>query len=61
MNVSNIHIATLVAGVLFMTLGGMFLLDAAAVWSVPPLIVGPMVLIGLGLAIIAGSLSKRMT
>ena len=59
MNASNLNMTTFVAGLLFMALGGMFLLDAAGVWSIHPLIVGPVVLIGLGLAMIAGSLARR--
>jgi hypothetical protein len=59
MNTANLNVSTFVAGLLFMALGGMFLLDAAGVWSVHPLIVAPIVLIGLGLAMIAGSLVKR--
>jgi hypothetical protein len=58
-NAANINVTTFIAGLLFMTLGGLFLLDAAGIWSVHPLIVGPVVLIGLGLAMIAGSLVKR--
>lgn len=59
MNAANLNVSTFVAGLLFMALGGIFLLDAAGVWSVHPLIVAPIVLIGLGLAMIAGSLVKR--
>lgn len=59
MNAANVNITTLIAGMLFMALGGMFLLDAAGVWSVHPFVIGPLVLIGLGMAIIAGSLTGK--
>lgn len=59
MNAANINITTLIAGVLFMALGGLFLLDAAGVFSIHPFVVGPLVLIGLGLAIITGSLTGK--
>lgn len=59
MNLARVNVTTLVAGVLFMALGGMFLLDAAGIWSVHPLVVGPIVLMGLGLAMILGSLARR--
>lgn len=61
MRMSSFNVTTLVAGLLFVVLGGMFLLDAAGTWSVHPLIVGPVLLIGLGLAVIAGSFSRRAT
>jgi hypothetical protein len=61
MNTSEFHITTLVAGLLFVILGGAFLLDAAGVWSVHPLIVGPVLLIGMGVAIIAGSIARGST
>ncbi len=60
MNAANIYFTSLIAGILFMALGGMFLLDAAGVWTVQPLVIGPIVLIGLGLAIIFGSLNRRV-
>ena len=59
MTAANMNVSTFVAGLLFMALGGMFLLDAAGVLSVHPLIVAPVVMIGMGLAMIAGSLVKR--
>jgi hypothetical protein len=58
-NTANINVTTLVAGLLFMALGTMFLLDAADVLSVHPFVIGPLVMIGLGLAIIFGSLADR--
>jgi hypothetical protein len=61
MTTSDFHVTTLVAGLLFVLLGGMFLLDAAGVWDVHPLIVAPVLLIGLGVAIIAGSMTRRST
>lgn len=60
MRPSNLNFTGLVAGFLFMGLAGVFLLDHAGVWTVHPLVIGPILLIGLGVAIIAGSLARRL-
>ena len=49
----------LVAGVLFVVLGVLFLLDELDVWELDAALVWPLVLIGLGLAIGLGALRRR--
>jgi hypothetical protein len=44
------------AGVLFVVLGFVFLLDALDVWDAEPAIVLPVLVIGLGLALLVGAL-----
>ena len=45
-----------IAGVLFVVLGVVFLLDALDVWDVEAGVVLPVIVIGLGLALLAGAL-----
>ena len=59
MRTSTFNVTTLIAGLLFIGIGTLFLLDAAGVWDVDPWIIAPVRLIGLGIAFIAGSFNRR--
>lgn len=52
------HIPTLAMGVFFVLAGGAFLLEALDVWNLRVRHVWPLVLIGFGVAIVAGSLTR---
>lgn len=50
---SDLHPGTFVAGLVFVVLGGVLLLDAVDLADIQPGILWPIALIGLGLAILA--------
>ena len=46
------------AGVLFIVLGGVYLLDALDIWDAEARVVLPLLVIGLGLAVLLGALMR---
>ncbi len=46
-------------GVLFIVLGGAYLLDALDVWDAEARVVLPLLVIGLGLALLFGALTRK--
>ena len=58
MNTTHFHLTTAVIGLIFMALGVVFLLDQLDVFSLNARYIVPAFVIGLGLAIMAGSLSR---
>jgi hypothetical protein len=51
------HPGTFVFGLLFVILGGAYLLDVMDVWDIRPIRLWPVVLIAIGIAIVAGARS----
>ncbi len=55
----GVDVTAAVSGALFVVLGGLFLLDQLDVIVVAPRLVWPLLLIGLGIAVLAGSRRSR--
>ncbi len=53
------HPGTFVAGVLFLVIGFVYLLDGFDVWSVDPGRIWPLVIIAVGVSIVLGAANAR--
>ena len=58
MNVRSYDLASVIAGLLFVALGAVFLLDRLEVWEARLSVVLPLVVIGLGVALLLGALLR---
>lgn len=58
MNETGIDRGTLITGFLFIVIGALFLLDRLDVWTVRAVYIFPILLIGLGLAVLFGGRSR---
>ena len=58
MNVRSYDLASVIAGLLFVALGAVFLLDRLEVWEARLTVVVPLVVIGLGVALLLGALLR---
>ena len=54
------HLGTMIAGLFFMIMGSLFLLDELNVIDLQAKVIWPAMLIGLGAAVVAGSLPGRV-
>jgi hypothetical protein len=53
---NDLNPASVIAGIVFVVLGGAFFLEAVDVWNVPGLVAFSAMVIGLGVAMLAGAL-----